>query len=67
MSDCPTCGAPKPNEDWDWSKEHMWNAAPELLDVCKELFMQMRREGGGTQRMLERALAVIRKAEGSGE
>ena len=20
MHDCPLCGAPKPNEDWDWSK-----------------------------------------------
>ena len=20
MQTCPTCGAPKPNEDWDWSK-----------------------------------------------
>lgn len=20
MNNCPMCGAPKPNEDWDWSK-----------------------------------------------
>jgi hypothetical protein len=20
MRNCPTCGAPKPNEDWDWTK-----------------------------------------------
>lgn len=42
-------------------------AAPELLAACKELFMQMRREGCGHQQMLERALAAIAKAEGRGE
>lgn len=40
-------------------------AAPELLEACKELFMQMRREGCGHQQMLERALAAISKAEGA--
>lgn len=37
-------------------------AAPELLEACTELFMQMRREGGGHQAQLEQALAAIRKA-----
>lgn len=60
------------NEDGQYGKPHAADmaliaAAPELLEVCKELFMQMRREGGGYQQMLERTLAAIAKAEGRSE
>jgi hypothetical protein len=40
MNNCPTCGAPKPNDDWDWDKEGAYclvKAAPELLAALKNL------------------------------
>ncbi len=54
-------GQPNPDDT------QLMAAAPELLAACKELFMQMRREGCGHQQILERALAAIAKAEGRGE
>jgi len=37
VRNCPTCGAPKPNECWHWGKkEHrLFSAAPSLLDALK--------------------------------
>lgn len=39
MISCPTCGGPKPNADWDWSKADatLFAAAPELLAALKGL------------------------------
>lgn len=43
MKNCPTCGAPKPNDDWDWKEETLWNAAPDLLASAKELLQAFSR------------------------
>lgn len=57
-------GQPLPEEERQ-ANAKLIAAAPELLAACKELFMQMRREGCGHQQMLDRALAAIAKAEGA--
>lgn len=82
MNTCPTCGAPKPNEDWDWSKEHLWNAAPELLDALKDAveFINGHNEclepstHSGDREWIDHCVALhkscqeaIAKAEGRGE
>ena len=38
MDNCPTCGAPKPNENWDWGKteKSLFAAAPKLLAALWE-------------------------------
>lgn len=43
MNNCPTCGAPKPNDDWEWSEEHLWNLAPGLLKAAKDLLKALAR------------------------
>ena len=66
MNNCPTCGAPKPNDDWDWSKEHLWNAAPDLLLALRRLLAMWEREFGPSKGRADPggACLAIAKAEG---
>ena len=38
MNNCPTCGAPKPNEAWHWgeSEKNLFAAAPGLLAALRD-------------------------------
>lgn len=72
MKTCPTCGAPKPNDDWDWDKydHRLVAAAPELLAACRlalDYFNETRngrewRDNGGEEPMVLRK--AINEAEG---
>lgn len=38
MQNCPTCGGPQPNADWDWSKidAALCASAPDLLTALRD-------------------------------
>lgn len=42
MSNCPTCGAPKPNDDWDWSND--WLPRPGCSPESTSVFRGMASE-----------------------
>lgn len=69
MVNCPTCGAPRPNENWDWGKteKSLFAAAPELLAALKDLIDQLETIGipdwhGAEGLSLDQAKEAINKA-----
>ncbi len=68
MKTCPTCGAPKPNDDWDWDKydHRLVAAAPELLEAARLANQELIDLGQGSSASpaLRALWSAIAKAEG---
>jgi hypothetical protein len=72
VNNCPTCGAPKPNEAWHWgeSEKNLFAAAPELLaalKLCKQALKNYIDSGydeDEDQEAYAAAMAALSKAEG---
>jgi hypothetical protein len=69
VNNCPTCGAPKPNEAWHWgdSEKNLFAAAPALLAALKDLIDQLEAIGipdwhGAEGLSLDQAKESIAKA-----